>query len=360
MPEKHSRPKPPATIADGKFELGKKLGAGCFGEVYRGTNKETSGDIAIKTEECNSSAPQLAKEYDMLKTLRDPKPVQGFAECFAFRTDGGYNLLVMDLLGRSIEEMVQKCQGRFTPKTTSIIASQLLHRIEYLHAKGLVHRDIKPENFMFGIKDKVHHIYVIDFGLSKKYWDKGKHNAIKSKLSLTGTARYASINAHMGVEQSRRDDLEAIGHMFMYFLRGSVPWSGLEARTKEEKYRKIMDKKKDTPLPELCAGYPKAFENYLDYARHLDFSTKPDYDMMQDWFKQVNNEFGVTAAWQYQWFENGPPGPGGAAALVPLEDRAKIYQPDEEKPIQANEGGKKAKGGGGCLCFCGGKANVRE
>merc|ERR1712187_43640 len=97
--------------------------------------------------------------------------------------------------GKAIEDMVQACNGRFTPKTTSLIATQLLHRIEYLHSKGIVHRDIKPENFVFGIHEKVHHIYLIDFGLSKLYWDK-KHTIRKSKPSLTGTARYASINAH--------------------------------------------------------------------------------------------------------------------------------------------------------------------
>merc|ERR1712039_66083 len=121
---------------------------------------------------------------------------------------------------------------------------------EDLHSKGIVHRDIKPENFMFGVKAKQAHLHLIDFGLSKRYFDK-KHAVLKQKLNLTGTARYASINAHRGLEQSRRDDLEAIGHMLIYFLRGSLPWSGLDAKTQEEKYRKIREKKEETPLPEL-------------------------------------------------------------------------------------------------------------
>merc|ERR1711988_930145 len=112
-------------------------------------------------------------------------------------------------------------------------------------------------------------------GLSKKYWDQTReaHCQMKQKLSLTGTARYASINAHKGVEQSRRDDLEAIGHMFLYFLRGALPWSGLEAKTQEEKYRKIMEKKEQTDLGELCRGFPNQFKEYLDYTRKLDFTT---------------------------------------------------------------------------------------
>merc|ERR1712232_1365580 len=147
---------------------------------------------------------------------------------------------------------------------------------------GMVHRDIKPENFMFGIKGKVHHVYIINFGLSKLYWDTAKnaHALQKTGLSLTGTARCASINAHKGVERSRRDDLEAIGHMFLYFLRGALPWSGLDAKTKQDKYRKICEKKQETPLPELCAGFPKAFEEYLSYARNLQFTERPEYERL--------------------------------------------------------------------------------
>merc|ERR1712151_481606 len=142
--------------------------------------------------------------------------------------------------------------------------------------KCIVHRDIKPENFMFGLNQKVHHGYLIDFGLSKTYFDSGKHRPMRTKLRLTGTARYASIHAHKGYEQSRRDDLEAIGHMLMYFLRGSLPWSGLEARDQEEKYRKIMKKKEEFPLKELCQGFPDAFQKYLRITRDMQFKERPD------------------------------------------------------------------------------------
>merc|ERR1719247_2909458 len=135
---------------------------------------------------------------------------------------------------------------------------------------------------MFGVKDKIHHVYIIDFGLSKPYWDaiRKVHIGQKTGLSLTGTARYASINAHKGVEQSRRDDMEAIGHMFLYFLRGALPWSGLSAKTQEEKCRKIREKKEVTQLSDLCNGFPDAFEKYLGYCRNLGYYDRPDYDML--------------------------------------------------------------------------------
>merc|ERR1719436_1098732 len=161
----------------------------------------------------------------------------------------------MELLGQSLEDCVEACGGTLTVPTTTLIAEQAIHRIEYLHSKCIVHRDIKPDNFMWGSGHKAHHLYLIDFGLSVKYWDK-KHVNMCTCNSLTGTARYASVNAHRGVTHSRRDDLEAIGHMLIYFLRGSLPWSGLEAKSKQEKYRKIKEKKESTELSDLCAGFP--------------------------------------------------------------------------------------------------------
>merc|ERR1719486_796910 len=139
---------------------------------------------------------------------------------------------------------------------------------------------------MFGVREKQHHLYLIDFGLSKKYWDK-KHSKMYTRLPLTGTARYASINAHRGVEQSRRDDLEAIGHMMMYFLRGSLPWSGLDAKTQEEKYKKIRQKKEEVKLDDLCQDHPEAFKIYLEQTRSLDFTERPDYEILRKLFRAV-------------------------------------------------------------------------
>jgi serine/threonine protein kinase len=338
-------PKPPTKVNEGEFEVVKRLGAGCFGEVWRGKSTKTQDEVAIKFEFRESkSAPQLFREVDTIKTLRDGGAPQGVVESFYFGKEGSFNCLVMEILGKSLEDQVQARKGKLTAKTTALIAEQVLQRIEFFHSKRFLHRDIKPENFMFGIKGKVHHVYIIDFGLSKFYWDANSNNHCpqKSGLSLTGTARYASINAHKGSEQSRRDDLEAIGHMFLYFLRGALPWSGLDAKTQEEKYRKICEKKETFPLPELCKGFPEAFQTYLSTCRGLMFSEKPNYDSLYQMLRSARPP--GTEDHQYEWFDGQSPEqicPGG---LVPIVPRTTQAQPDD-----AGAGGKK---GGGTKSCC--------
>ena len=157
-----------------------------------------------------------------------------------------YNILIMELLGQSLENLFQKQKKQFSLKTACMLGIQMIDRIEYIHSRKILHRDMKPDNFVMGRNDKSHIVYLIDFGLSKKYWSsrQNKHIPYCTNKKLTGTARYASINALSGCEQGRRDDLESIGYIIMYFIRGSLPWQGLKINNKENRYKKICEKKK--------------------------------------------------------------------------------------------------------------------
>ncbi|VEN43934.1 unnamed protein product [Callosobruchus maculatus] len=284
------------------FQLGKKIGCGNFGELRLGKNLYTNEPVAIKLEPMKTKTPQLHLENKYYKLLGSH---QGIPEIYYFGPCGKYNALVMELLGPCLEDLFEMCERKFHLKTVLMIAIQLLHRIEYVHSKHLVYRDIKPENFLVGRKstnnDNV--IHIIDFGLAKEYIhvETNKHIPYREHQSLTGTARYVSINTHLGREQSRRDDLEALGYMFIYFLKGSLPWQGLAADTIKERYEKIAQTKISTSIEALCDGQPEEMATYLRYVKKLDFFETPDYEYLRNLFTSLFDRMGYVDDGYFNW-----------------------------------------------------------
>lgn len=188
-----------------------------------------------------------------------------------------------------------------------MVAKQMLSRVQTIHEKNLIYRDIKPDNFLIGRPNtKAQNvIHVVDFGMAKQYRDPKtkQHIPYRERKSLSGTARYMSINTHLGREQSRRDDLEALGHVFMYFLRGGLPWQGLKAATNKQKYEKIGEKKQTTALKDLCDGFPDEFNKYLSYVRNLGFEDTPDYDYLRDLFTKALQSSGEVEDGDYDWMK---------------------------------------------------------
>lgn len=287
-----------------KFRLGRKIGSGSFGDIYLGSNIYNQEDVAIKLESVKTRHPQLNIESKIYRQM------QGGVGIPAIRwagSEGDYNVLVLELLGPSLEDLFNFCNRKFTLKTVLQLADQMISRIEYVHSKNFIHRDIKPDNFLMGLKKRGNMVYIIDFGLAKRYRDQitSYHIPYKENKSLTGTARYASINTHLGCEQSRRDDLESLGYVLVYFIRGSLPWQGLRAMTKKQKYDKISEKKLSTPVEVLCKKSSEpgmnTFVEYLTYCRNLKFDQRPDYTLLRCFFSKLFKENNYKTDYVFDW-----------------------------------------------------------
>jgi len=283
----------------GRYRLGKKIGTGAFGEIFEGTDIFDNSSVAIKLEHNSVKYPQLLFEAKLLKSI----PGTGIPVMHWFGIAGEYNAMVMDLLGQNLEDLYNYCAKNFSLKTILMITIQMIERLKHVHDNHYIHRDIKPENFLIGKDTTAKTIYLLDFGLAKRYRDEYTHIHIplKENRNLTGTARYASCNAHNGLEQSRRDDMESIAYVILYFFRKKLPWQGLKCKDKNEKHAKIKEMKMSITPEKLFEGLPKEFADYLTMVKKLGFEDEPAYKIYIQMFNKLFKAKEFEMDYIYDW-----------------------------------------------------------
>ena len=281
-----------------KYKPIKLLGAGTFSVVYEGINIKDNSKVALKLEEKNINKSLLKSEALNIFAL------QGFGiiKFISFGHSKDYNVLVEPLLGESLYSLYLQLKKNFTLKDICLIGIQTIERIEYIHSKGYLHGDIKPENFVIGNNDQ-RIIYIIDFGLSKKYRSDRTGNHIQFCITkkMNGTARYASTNSLRGVEISRRDDLECLAYMIIYFIMKKLPWQGVKANTLQNRYKKIYYMKKKLIYDENFKQLPKEIQEFYNDIKKLKFEEKPNYVKLKGYFYILLKKNGFEADNNFSW-----------------------------------------------------------
>jgi len=267
-------------IINKKYKLLDKIGEGSFGSIYKAHNIRTEEYVAIKVEPIENATKLLKNEstiYHYLNNVPRIPTVKWYGK-------DEYNYyMVINLLGKSLQDLKKK-HYIFPLKLVLQIGIQLIELLQKIHEKGLIHRDIKPDNFLFGLNDESKKLHIIDFGFCKSFIKDDKHMPLKKTRNLIGSNTYASINAHKFIELSRRDDIESLGHMLIYFYLGSLPWQDISelSVTNENIHETIINLK--TQLLETTS-IPTVLINYMKYVRNLGFEEKPYYIQLIDSFQ---------------------------------------------------------------------------
>lgn len=278
------------------YELINKIGSGSFGEVYLTRCNSDGNYYAAKVEEIREKN-RLKSEYNIYKKINKNNEIDGIPKVFNFIVTTDYNILIMELLGPSLEKCFETYEKRLSESFIFKTAIDMIDLITNFHKRGFIHRDIKPNNFLFNYNEPHAKLYLMDFGLSKPYIIDGQHIEIKTDRPLIGTARYASINIHMGIEPSRRDDLESIAYVLIYLSKGSLPWQGLKKDKRKTPIEKIGDKKLSCDIDQLCSGLKPSFKKFLEYCRSLSFAQTPNYSYIKQIFLDDIKEFNITPSY---------------------------------------------------------------
>ena len=285
-------------IVFNKYKIIKRLGRGSFGYIY--LVEYNNKPYAMQLENTKKGFYILEKEVYLMSYLYGPRIpyVKSFGQC------GFYNVLVMELLGKSLEDIKHILPSKkMSIPCVCRLSYQMLQILEHIHKKSFLHRDVKPDNFIMGIGPNSKFLYMIDFGFAKTYRDPSTlvHYPMEKAAGMTGTARFASINTLNGFTQSRRDDLESLGYVIVYIAKGTLPWASIKSDNKEGLYNRILEVKNETTPENLCRGLPIQFEEYIRYIRGMSYEQEPDYRYLKNLFLIVLRNIGENMDFCYDW-----------------------------------------------------------
>jgi casein kinase I homolog HRR25 len=315
-----------------KYRLESKIGGGGFGHVYlgwnhvqlhhgyaytaQGINTENNHQVAIKLEDVFDHDPSfLETEIESYHTLSGGV---GIPSLHWSGQEDEYRVMVFELLGPSLEDLFNYCSRRFSLKTVLMLFDQLICRLEYIHSKKILHRDIKPDNFLMGVGRCGNKVYLTDFGLAIERHPRDELLPRTKKPTLIGTEYFASINGHYGqsnmtapsfgesrtnikLEQSRYDDLESLGYIMIYFLRGALPWDDVKKTKGLENVDSVLKRKENIEVQDLCHGLPDEFVTYFNNIRTNPFSAKPGYAYFRRIFRNLYKREGYEYDNVFDW-----------------------------------------------------------
>ena len=281
-----------------KYKIIKRIGKGSFGSVYLGKYVNKNDYVAIKFESKNQNDTILEREAYILYSLKG----FGIPEVISYGQNLKYNILVQELLGKSIDKLFYEKKRKFSMKDCCMIGIQILDRLEFIHSKYIIHRDIKADNFLIGLKNNKT-IYIIDFGLAKQYRSRktGKHVKYTINKKWSGTSRFASANTLRGVEPSRRDDLESFCYLLLYLMKGSLPWDQINEESEINEIL-IIYKMKQYMTPEmLFRDLPSQMVKFYKYCKNLEFDQNPDYNYLRSLLLNILVYMGEQNDLHFSW-----------------------------------------------------------
>eukprot|EP01064_Diplonema_japonicum_P038727 TRINITY_DN9479_c1_g1_i1.p1 TRINITY_DN9479_c1_g1~~TRINITY_DN9479_c1_g1_i1.p1 ORF type:complete len:550 (+),score=5.87 TRINITY_DN9479_c1_g1_i1:65-1651(+) len=323
------------TNVNGLYVIDGRIGGGSFSDCYVGRETGTGAPVAFKIEDVQKirGVSRLGGEHAILDFLATgtsisarlvPQPL------LYTRLDDGCSVLVQELLGPSLGDLLKLCGGKFSVHTAACIAIQVIDCLKYVHEKGYIHRDVKPQNFLIGRNRESSKIFICDFGLAKRR----SYRAIpRTGGKPAGTIRYVSLNAHKGIEQTLRDDMEAVGYMLVHMIRGKLPWHDEPVKTtdKRKRHDHIADWKDKHSVADMCEGCPQAVEMFMHLTRSLKYDETPDYRMYSDLFARLRDQHGGKNLEKLDWKRTGVY-QGGSGMASPLGKLRTAGQQPQSQP----------------------------